>query len=169
VEQSRVARLVVWLETASGRDGGAVWLPLAAELPVANRADKAAAPLLWEQLPGEVRNVLGDTHDNAPELRQRCHRRGCERVATRRGPSPHRDGGVAVRQVCHKPRSQALEPVNGLYKHVFEWRVKMPVKGWQRSQLLALGAVLVDQLVWLYQPEQTLPLGKGIKPRLRAA
>jgi hypothetical protein len=45
----------------------------------------------------------------------------------------------------------------------------MPVKGLQRSQLLALGAVVVDQWVLLYQHEQHLPSGKGIKPLLRAA
>jgi hypothetical protein len=50
----------------------------------------------------------------------------------------------------HKLRSQAIEPFNGLYKNVFEWRVKMPVKGLQRSQLLALGAVVVYQLVLFY-------------------
>lgn len=148
---------------------GAVWIPLAAELTVANRADNEVAPLLLEQLPGEVRYVLGDTHYNDPELRARCHRRGCELVATRRGPYSHRDGGVEVRKVFHRLRSQAIEPFNGLYKNVFEWRLKMPVKGLQRSQLLALGAVVVYQLVLLYQHEQTLPLGKGIKPLLRAA
>jgi hypothetical protein len=71
--------------------------------------------------------------------------------------------------VFHKLRSQAIEPFNGLYKSVFEWRVKMPVKGLQRSQLLALGAVIVYQLVLFYQHEQNLPLGKGIKSFLRAA
>jgi hypothetical protein len=45
----------------------------------------------------------------------------------------------------------------------------MPVKGLQRSQLLALGAVIVYQLVLFYQHEQNLPLGKGIKSFLRAA
>jgi Transposase DDE domain len=148
---------------------GSVWIPLAAELTVANRGDNAVAPLLLEQRPGEVRYVLGDTHYNDPELRQRCHGRGCELVATRRGPYPQRDGGVEVRKVFHKLRSQAIEPFNGLYKNVFEWRVKMPVKGLQRPQLLALGAVFVYQLVLLYQHEQHLPLGKGIKPLLRAA
>ena len=87
--------------------------------------------------------MLGDTHDNAPELRPQCRRRGCELIATPRGPSPPRDEGVEVRKVFHKLRSQAIEPFNGLYKNVFEWRVKMPVKGWQCSQLLALGAVVV--------------------------
>jgi Transposase DDE domain len=148
---------------------GAIWIPLAAELTVANRGDNEVAPLLLEHLPGEVRYVLGDTHYNDPELRQQCHQRGCELVATRRGPYPHRDGGAEVRKIFHKLRSQAIEPFNGLFKNVFEWRVKMPVKGWQRSQLLALGAVVIYQLVLLYQHEQHLPLGKGIKPLLRAA
>lgn len=146
-----------------------VWIPLAAELTVANRGDNEVAPLLLEQLPEEVRYVLGDTHYNDPELRQECHRRGYELVATRRGPYPHHDGGVEVRKVFHKLRSQAIEPFNGLFKTVFEWRVKMPVKGLQRSQLLALGAVVIYQLVLLYQHERQLPLGKGIKPLLRAA
>lgn len=141
---------------------------MAAELAVANRGDNEGAPLLLQELPGEVRDVLGDTQYNAPDLRGQCHRHGCELVATRRGPYPHRDGGVEVRKVCHKGRSQAMEPFNGLFKNVFEWRVKMPVKGLQRSQLLALGAVVVYQLVLLYQHEQHLPLGKGIKPLLRA-
>jgi Transposase DDE domain len=148
---------------------GALWIPLAAELTVANRGDNEEAPLLLEQLPGEVRYVLGDTHYNTPELRQECHQRGWELVATRRGPSPHCGGGVEVRKVFHKLRSQAIEPFNGLFKNVFEWRVKMPVKGLQRSQLLALGAVVIYQLVLLYQHERQLPLGKGIKPLLRAA
>ena len=148
---------------------GALWIPLAAELTVANRGDNDEAPLLLEQLPTEVRYVLGDTHYNTPELRQECHRRGWELVATRRGPYPHCDGGVEVRKIFHKLRSQAIEPFNGLFKNVFEWRVKMPVKGLQRSQLLALGAVVIYQVVLLYQHERNLPLGKGIKALLRAA
>src|SRR5215470_7555913 len=148
---------------------GAVWIPLAAELTVANRGDNEVAPTLLDQLPWEVRYVLGDTHYNDPELRDQCQRRGWELVATRRGPHPHRDSGVEVRKVFHKLRSQAIEPFNGLFKNVFEWRVKMPLKGLQRSQLLALGAVVLYQLVLLYQHEHNLPLGKGIKPLLRAA
>jgi hypothetical protein len=148
---------------------GTIWIPLAAELTVANRGDNEEAPLLLAQLPAEVRYVLGDTHYNDPELRRLCQRRGWELIATRRGPSPHGDGGVEVRKIFHKLRSQAIEPFNGLFKNVFEWRVKMPVKGLQRSQLLALGAVVIYQLVLLYQHERNLPLGKGIKPLLRAA
>jgi hypothetical protein len=54
---------------------------------------------------------------------------------------------VEVRKVFHKLRSQANEAFNGLFKNVFDWRAKLPVKGLQRSQLLALGAVVVYQLV----------------------
>jgi len=62
-----------------------------------------------------------------------------------------------------------MEPCNGSYKNVCAWRVKMPAERLQRSQLLALGAVVVYQLVLRYQYEQRLPLGQGMKPRLRAA
>jgi hypothetical protein len=148
---------------------GALWSPLAAELTGAKRGDNEEAPLLLEQLPEEVRYVLGDTHDNTPELRQACPQRGWELVATRRGPYPRHAGGAAVRKVFHKLRSKAIEPFNGLFKNIVEWRVHMPVKGLQRSQLLALGAVVIYQLVLLYQHERNLPLGKGIKPLLRAA
>ena len=46
---------------------------------------------------------------------------------------------------------------------------QMPVTGLRRSQLLALGAIVVYQLVLFYQHEHHLPPGKGIKPWLRAA
>ena len=85
------------------------------------------------------------------------------------GAYPHHDEGVDVRRLFHKLRSQAIEPFNGLFKNVFEWRTQMPVKGLQRSQLLALGAIVIYQLALLYQHEHNLPLGKGIKPLLRAA
>jgi hypothetical protein len=62
-----------------------------------------------------------------------------------------------------------MEPFNGLFKNVFEWRTQMPVKGLRRSQLLALGAVVIYQLVLLYQYEHNFPLGTSIKPLLRAA
>jgi hypothetical protein len=55
---------------------GAVWIPLAAEVTVAHRGDNEVAPILLDQLPWEVRYVLGDTHYNAPELRTQCQQRG---------------------------------------------------------------------------------------------
>jgi hypothetical protein len=45
----------------------------------------------------------------------------------------------------------------------------MPVKGLRRCQLLALGAIFVYQLALLYQHEQQLQLGVGVKALLRAA
>lgn len=113
--------------------------------------------------------MLGDTHDNDPELRCQGQRRGAELVATRRGAYPHQEGGAAVRTVFHQWRSKSIEPFNGLFKGVFAWRVKRPVKGIQRSQLLALGAIVLYQLAWLYHHERGLPVGQGIKPLLRAA
>jgi hypothetical protein len=35
---------------------------------------------------------------------------------------PHRDGGVEVRRLFHKLRSRAIEPFNGVFKNIFEWR-----------------------------------------------
>jgi hypothetical protein len=43
----------------------------------------------------------------------------------------------------------------------------MPVKGLERSQLLALGAVVIWQPLLLYQHERILPVGEGIKPLLK--
>lgn len=148
---------------------GKVWIPLAAELTPANTADNEVAPRLLAELPATVRYVLGDTHYNDPQLRQQCQTRGCELVATRRGPYPHQDGGVEVRRIFHKLRSQAIEPFNGLFKNVFGWHTQMPVKGLKRSQLFALGAIFLYQLALFYQHQQNLPVGKGIKPLLRAA
>jgi DDE family transposase len=148
---------------------GSVWIPLAAELTPANTADNTIAPQLLAPLPAEVRYILGDTHYNDPEVRTLCEQTNRALVATQRGAYPHHDDGVEVRRIFHQLRSQAIEPFNGLFKNVFEWRTQMPVKGLRRSQLLALGAIVVYQLVLLYQHEHHLPLGKGIKPLLRAA
>lgn len=148
---------------------GSLWIPLAAEFPMANVADSEIAPLLFTQLPAEVRYVLGDQHYNTPELRAECSRHNRELVATRRGAYPHSDGGVEVRRIFHRLRSQAIEPFNGLFKNLFEWGGQMPVKGLRRCQLLALGAVLLYQLVLLYPHHRHQLVGVGIKALLRAA
>ncbi len=148
---------------------GRVWIPLAAELTIANTDDASIAPKLLTQLPAQVRFILGDTHYNTPDLRQACDAQQRILVATRRGIYPHTDDGVDVRRLFHKLRSQAIEPFNNLFKSVFSWHTQMPVKGLQRSQLLALGAIFVYQLVLLYQHEHHLSVGKGIKAFLRAA
>lgn len=148
---------------------GWVWIPLSAELTQANRGDSEIAPRLINELPAEVRYALGDTHYNAPEVRADCNSRGIELVATRRGPHPHEDGGVEVRRIFHKLRSQSIEPFNGLFKDHFGWSKNMPVKGLNKSQLFALGAIFLYQLALLYQHEQKLKVGQGIKALLRAA
>src|SRR5215471_18065638 len=96
---------------------GSVWIPLAAEFTIASDADNVIAPKLLEQLPLETRYILGDTHYNTPKLRAECALHNRELVATRRGPYPHRDGGVEVRRIFHKLRSLAIEPFNGLFKN----------------------------------------------------
>ncbi len=132
-------------------------------------ADTVIAPKLLVEVPAEVRYVLGDQHYNTPELRAVCALQGRELVATRRGPYPHPDGGVEVRRIFHKLRSQAIEPFNGLFKNVFEWRGQMPVKGLGRCRLLALGAGGLYQPVLLHQYEQKLAPGVGVKAWRRAA
>jgi hypothetical protein len=147
----------------------AVWIPLSAKLTAANVHDSVPAPELIRQLPFEVRYVLGDNHYDAPVLREQCELSNRLLVASGRGPYPHLDGGVDVRRIFHMLRHQAIEPFNGLFKNVFEWRGQVPVKGLKRTQLIVLGAVLLYQLVLLYQFQHGKPLGQGIKPLLRAA
>jgi hypothetical protein len=53
------------------------------------------------------------------------------------GSRPHKDGGVEVRRIFHKLRSQSIEPFNGLFKDFFGWQKNMPVKGLNKTQLLA--------------------------------
>jgi len=100
---------------------GSLWIPLAAEFTLANVSDSEVAPLLFPQLPAEVRYVLGDQHYHTPELRTEGGRHHRDLVATRRGAYPHSDGGVEVRRVFHQLRSQAIEPFNGLFKNLFDW------------------------------------------------
>lgn len=149
------------------------------------RSDAAAAPanLLLEpgeadlpkpsavncQLPFKVRYVLGDNHYHTPELYEQCEHHNRLLVASGRGPYPRTDPGAPVRKIIHRLRHQAIEPFNGLFKNVSEWRGQVPVKGLKRTQLIVLGAVLLYQLVLLHQFEHDMPLGKGIKPLLRAA
>ena len=147
------------------------WLPLAAELTVANTYDAKMAPALIQQLPVEVRYILGDHHynDEAGEVLTCCRSSDRFLITSQAGPYPHKGDGVMVRQIFHKLRSKAIEPFNGLFKNVFEWQGQVPVKGLQRVQLIVLGAVFVYQLVLLYQFQRDLPLGKGVKALLRAA
>jgi hypothetical protein len=146
-----------------------IWIPLAARLTVANVHNSTLAAALIAEIPLEARYVLGDTHYNTSDIRALCTRDNRFLVATRRGPHLHDDLGVKDRQIFHQLRSKTIEPLNQLFKSVFDWREKVPVKGLRRTTLNGLGAVLLYQIVLLYQYEHDLPLGHGIKPLLRAA
>jgi Transposase DDE domain len=81
-----------------------VWIPLSAKLTPADAADNEVAPLLIAELPGEARFVLGDTHYDAPNVREVCAQRSLFLVTSKRGSYPHTDAGVEVRRVFHKLR-----------------------------------------------------------------
>src|SRR6476469_4331564 len=72
---------------------GAVWIPLAAELTPANEADNEVGLKLLEQLPAQVRYILGDTHYNDPALRSACQAAGRILIATQRGTKKRTDDG----------------------------------------------------------------------------
>jgi hypothetical protein len=146
-----------------------IWIPLAANLTVANIHDSQTAPAIIRELPLDIRFVLGDNHFKTPDLQSYCQQNNRILVGSGRGPYPHDDDGVDVRRIFHILRHQAIEPFNGLFKNIFEWGGQVPVKGLKRTRLIVLGAVLLYQLVLLFQFEHNQPLGKGIKPLLRAA
>jgi hypothetical protein len=146
-----------------------VWIPLAAWLTPANEADSQLAPKLLQELPEEARFVLGDTHYNAPEVRELCESQDRILVASRHGPYPHTDAGVQVRRVFHELRSRAIENFNGQFKSIFGGNGQVPTKGRLNTARFALGAILVYQLALLYQYEHEQDLRAGLKAFLKAA
>src|SRR5207245_2891174 len=147
----------------------AVWIPLAAELTPANRADNEEAPALLARLPAEVRFVLGDVHDSDPALHALCAAAERVLVTTRRGAYPHTDDGVEVRRVFHQLRSHTLENFNSQFKATFGCLGQVPTRGRLATQRFALGAVLVYQLTLLHRHEAGADLRVGLKPFLQAA
>jgi hypothetical protein len=83
-----------------------VWIPRAADLTAANVADNVPALRLLPERPAEVRDVLGDQHYNDPVLDAAWAQAAQLVVATRRGPSPHTDGGVGGRRILHEWRAR---------------------------------------------------------------
>ena len=146
-----------------------VWIPLAATLTPANRADNQEAHSLLAELPAEVGFLLGDTHYNDPAVRERCTAAGRELVATKRGPYPHTDGGVEVRRIFHQLRSHAIENFNSQFKGIFECGGQVPTRGMRATRRFILGAVFVYQLTLLYRFETGGDLRVGLKAFLRAA
>jgi hypothetical protein len=147
-----------------------VWIPLAARLTPANESDSPLAEELLRELSGEARFVLGDTHYNAPEVRQLCESQDRILVASgHRRAYPHTDAGVEVRRVFHELRSRAIENFNGQFKSIFDGQGQVPTKGLINTTRFALGAVLVYQLALLYQYEHGQDLRAGLKAFLKAA
>jgi hypothetical protein len=86
------------------RRSAGMWIPLAARLTRADVADNQIAPALIEELPAEARFVLGDTHYDAENVRERCEQTQRFLVTSKRGAYPHTDSGVEVRRIFHKLR-----------------------------------------------------------------
>jgi hypothetical protein len=106
LDQIGLARVGVWVEaldlaiTVAG-----MWIPLSGRLTPADVADNHIAPSLIEELPAEARFVLGDTHYDAQNVREKCEQTERFLVTSKRGAYPHTDSGVEVRRIFHKLRS----------------------------------------------------------------
>jgi hypothetical protein len=146
-----------------------MWIPLSARLTSAEVADNQMAPALIEELPDEARFVLGDTHYNAENVREKCEQTERFLVTSKRGAYPHTDAGVEVRRIFHKLRSLANENFNEHFKSIFDVHEQVPTKGRVNTQRFALGAVFVYQVALLYRHERNSEVNRGLKPFLRAA
>ena len=146
-----------------------MWIPLSARLTSAEVADNQMAPALIEELPDEARFVLGDTHYNAQNVREKCEQTERFLVTSKRGAYPHTDAGVEVRRIFHKLRSLANENFNEHFKSIFDVHEQVPTKGRVNTQRFALGAVFVYQVALLYRHERNSEVNRGLKPFLRAA
>ena len=146
-----------------------IWIPLCARLTPADVADNQIAPALIGELPDEARFVLGDTHYDAENVRQKCEQTKRFLVTSKRGAYPHTDAGVEVRRIFHKLRTLANENFNEHFKSIFDVHEQVPTKGRVNTARFALGAVFVYQLALLYRHERKLQVNRGLKPFLRAA
>jgi len=146
-----------------------MWIPISARLTPADVADNTVAPALIEELPDAARFVLGDTHYNAENVREKCEQTERFLVTSKRGAYPHTDSRVEVRRVFHKLRSLATENFNEHFKSIFDVHEQVPTKGRVNTARFALGAVFVYQLALLYRHERNSEVNRGLKPFLRAA
>ena len=147
----------------------AVWIPLAADLTPANTADNEVAPALIQELPKELRFLLGDRHYNAPNVREACDQQDYLLVTSQYGRYPHTDPGVEVRRIFHKLRSLAIENFNEHFKGIFDGHGQVPTKGLVNTRRFALGAIFIYQLALLYRFQHGLELNVGLKAFLKAA
>jgi hypothetical protein len=146
-----------------------MWIPLAARLTQANVADNPIAPALIEELPDEARFVLGDTHYDAENVREKCEQTERFLLTSKRGAYPHIDSGVEVRRIFHKLRSLANENFNEHFKSIFDVHEQVPTKGRVNTERFALGAVFVYQLALFQRHERKSAVNRGLKQFLRAA
>jgi hypothetical protein len=144
-------------------------MPLAAELTPANVADHLQAPGLIQELPLDLRLLLGDQHDHDPDLEQLCVRSGCLVITPTGGAYPHTDDGVEVRRILHKTRSIAIENFHEPFKGIFEGHGQVPTRGWVATRRCALGGVFVYQLALLPRHDIGADLRVGLKAFIRAA
>jgi len=147
----------------------AVWIPLAATLTPASEADNEVAPALIEELPPEVRYLLGDIHYNAPNVRQAWESFNRFLVVPQYGSYPHHGLGKEVRRIFHKLRSLTNENFNEQFKGIFDGHGQVPTKGLINTRRFVLGAIFVYQLALLYRFEHGLDLRVGLKAFLKAA
>jgi hypothetical protein len=147
----------------------AVWIPLAAALTPANKADNEVAPALIAELPPDMRYLLGDIHYNAPNVREAWESDQRFLITPQYGAYPHDDEGKEVRRIFHKLRSITIENFNEQFKGIFDGHGQVPTKGLVNTQRFALGAILVYQIALLYRFEHCLDLRVGLKPFLKAA
>lgn len=155
------------ISTAAG-----AWIPLAAKLTPAHEADNEVAPQLLRELPPEVRYVLGDTHYNAPNVRQECAMAGQILMAPSPGAYPRpeeQNNAKEVRKVFHKLRSITIENFKEQFKGIFDAHRPVPTKGALNTQRWALSAILVYQLALLYRWQHHYTLRVGLKAFLKAA
>jgi hypothetical protein len=145
------------------------WIPLAAELTPAKIADNVQAVALRRDLPDTGRVVLGEVHDNDPDVRQFCEAVDRVLVTTKRGASPQTDPGVDVRRSFHRLRSRTHENFNAPFKGIVDGPGPVRTRGRVATRRYVLGTVLVDQLVLLHRFAIGGGLRVGLKPFLQAA
>lgn len=104
-------------------------LDSAAELTPANVADNEAAEDRIRFLPHDARDVLGDLHSKAPNVRDAWEPTDRFLVTTPSGCYPHTDSGVEGRRLFHQLRSQAIENVNEPFKGIFDAPGQVPPQG----------------------------------------
>ena len=126
-------------------------------------------PGLLQELPLELRFLLGDQHYHDSDLEQLCARSGCRVITPTGGAYPHTDDGVEVRRILHKTRSIAIENFNEQFKGIFEGHGQVPTRGLVATRRFALGAIFVYQLALLHRHDIGADLRVGLKAFIRAA